>query len=107
MPHEMRLRGVPALAVQLARRKTADGRDQLIMRVESPLEEVAHLTEVALAVLRLNHYLGALLSGNELPLPLIEVYRPGELRTGQLKLPAFVDESHLAAIEGSAKRRRS
>ncbi len=77
------------------------------MRVESPLEEVAHLTKVALAVLRLNHYLEALLSGNELPLPLIEVYRPGELRTGRFKLPAFVEESHLAAIESSAERRRS
>ena len=26
-----------------------------------------------------------------------------ELRSGQFKLPAFVDESHLAAIEGSAE----
>jgi len=108
MPHEMSLRGVPALAVQLARRKTVDGRDQLIMRVESPLEDVAHTTEVALAVLRLNHHLEeALFSGDEnplLPLPLIEVYRPGELRNGQFKLPAFVDESHLAPIGDSAER---
>lgn len=108
MPHEMTLRGVPALAVQLARRKTVDGRDQLIMRVESLLEDVARITGVALAVLRLNHHLEeALFSGAEnplLPLPLIEVYRPGELRKGQFKLPAFVDESHLAAIEGSAKQ---
>jgi hypothetical protein len=99
MAHEMTLRGVPALAVQLARRKTVDGRDQLVMRVESPQEDVAHISEVALAVLRLNHHLEeALFSGDEnplIPLPLIEVYRPGELRKDQFKLPAFVDESHL------------
>ena len=109
MAHEMTLRGVPALAVQLARRKTVDGRDQLIMRVESPQEDVAHISEVALAVLRLNHHLEeAMFNGDEnplLPLPLIEAYRPGELRKDQFKLPAFVDESHLAAIEGSANEK--
>ena len=70
------------------------------MRVESPLEDVAHISEVALTVLRLNHHLEeALFRDDEnplLPLPLIEVYRPGELRKDQFKLPAFVDESHFA-----------
>jgi hypothetical protein len=78
------------------------------MRVESPQKDVALISEVALAVLRLNHHLEeALFSGDEnplIPLPLIEVYQPGELRKDQFKLPAFVDESHLAAIEGSAKQ---
>jgi len=111
MPYEMTLRGVPALAVQLARRKAVDGRDQLIMRVESSLEDVACISEVAFDVLRLNRHLDEeLFSVDEnplIPLPLIEVYRPGELRKDQFKLPAFVDESHLAAIDGSAKVRRS
>ena len=106
MAYEMTVRGVPALAVQLARRKTVDGRDQLIMRVESPLEDVVRIREVALAVLRLNHHLEeALFSDDEnplLPLPLIEAYRPGELRNGQFKLPAFVDESHLDPVERPA-----
>jgi hypothetical protein len=79
--------------------------------VESPLEDVTRISEVALAVLRLNHHLEeALFSGDENPLlppPLIEVYRPGELRKGQFKLPAFGDESHLAPIERPAKGRRS
>lgn len=108
MPHEMSVRGVPALAVQLARQKTVDGRDQLIIRVESPLEDVDRVREVALAVLRLNHHLEeALFSHHEnplLPFPLIEVYRPGELRKGQFKLPAFVDESRLIASDGSARQ---
>jgi hypothetical protein len=51
----------------------------------------------------------ALFGGDEmalLPLPLIEIYRPGELRAGQFKLRAFLDESHLAAVDGSALRTR-
>jgi phenylacetate-coenzyme A ligase PaaK-like adenylate-forming protein len=102
MPHEMMLRGVPVLALQLARRKTVTRRDQLVMRVESPLEDVGDITGAALAVLRLNRQVESLLSGDELPPPIIEVYRPGTLRAGQFKLRPFVEESHLSAIEESA-----
>ena len=108
MAYEMTLRGAPVLAVQLARRKTIDGRDQLILRVESPLQDVDRLTAAALAVMRLNHDLEErLFSGDgmaTLPPPLIEVYRPGELRAGQFKLRPFVDESHLDAIGRPARR---
>jgi len=103
MPQEMTLRGVPALAVQLARRKTRDGRDQLIMRVESPLGDVTHINAVALSVLRLNRQLEDRFRGNELPQPLIEIYRPGELRAGRFKLPAFVDERELDAVDAPAQ----
>jgi hypothetical protein len=102
MPHEMLLRGVPVLAVQLARRKTVDRRDQLIVRVESPLQHGGQINEAALAVLRLNRQVESLLSGDELPLPIIEVYPPGALRMGQFKLRPFVDESHLAVSDGWA-----
>ena len=102
MPHEMLLRGVPVLAVQLARRKTGDGRDQLIVRAESPLQDGGQINEAALAVLRLNRQVESLLNGDELPLPKIEVYPPGALRMGQFKLRPFVDESHLAVSDGWA-----
>jgi phenylacetate-CoA ligase len=102
MPHEMMLRGTPVLAVQLARRKTVDRRDQLVLRVETPLEDLGDITGAALAVLRLNRQVESLLSGDELPPPIIEVYRPGALRAGQFKLRPFVDESHLTAVEGAA-----
>jgi phenylacetate-coenzyme A ligase PaaK-like adenylate-forming protein len=108
MPYEMTLRGVTTLAVQLARRKTLDGRDQLIMRVESPEENTNRLTAVALEALRVNHNLEEALFGSDglasLPLPLVEIYQPGELRTGQFKLRAFVDESHLTAVDPPIKR---
>ena len=102
MPHEMSLRGVPVLAVQLARRKTADRRDQLIVRLESPLQDTGRINEAALAVLRLNRQVESLLNGNELPLPVVEVYPPGALRMGQFKLRPFVDERHLAVDDGWA-----
>jgi phenylacetate-coenzyme A ligase PaaK-like adenylate-forming protein len=108
MPYEMTLRGVPALAVQLARRKNADGRDHLIMRVESPLQDTERVTAVALEALRVNHHLEEALFGDDeralLPPPLIEIYRPGELAAGQFKLRAFVDESHLAAVDHPFKK---
>jgi len=102
MPHEMLLRGVPVLAVQLARRKTDDRRDQLIVRLESVLQDRARINEAALAVLRLNRQVESLLNGNEVPMPVIEVYPPGALRMGQFKLRPFVDESHLAVDDGWA-----
>jgi phenylacetate-coenzyme A ligase PaaK-like adenylate-forming protein len=102
MPQEMLLRGVPVLAVQLACRKTDDRRDQLIMRLESPLQDKARINGAALAVLRLNRQVESLLSGDELPLPVIEVYPPGALRIGQFKLRPFLDERHLAATDGWA-----
>ena len=102
MPHEMSLRGVPVLAVQLARRKTADRRDQLIVRVESPIQDTARINETALAVLRLNRQVESLLNGDELPLPVVEIYPPGALRMGQFKLRPFVDERHLAVDDGWA-----
>jgi hypothetical protein len=56
------------------------------MRVESPLEDVIHITEVALAVLRLNRQVEDRLSGDKLPVPLIEVYQPSEIGCSSLKL---------------------
>jgi phenylacetate-coenzyme A ligase PaaK-like adenylate-forming protein len=108
IPYEMTLRGVPMLAVQLARRKTVDRRDQLILRLESPLHDLDRITAVALKVLRLNHHLQeALFDGDgmaSLSLPLIEAYRPGELSRGQFKVRAFVDEGHLTAGDRPMKR---
>jgi len=102
MPHEMLLRGVPVLAVQLARRKTDDRRDQLIVRLESVLQDRARINEAAVAVLRLNRQVESLLNGNEVPMPMIEVYPPGALRMGQFKLRPFVDETQLAVDDGWA-----
>jgi len=93
MSHEMTIRGAPAMAVQLALRKTDTRLDQVIIRVESPSEDIPLLTRVAIDVFRLNHQMDYLISNAEIPVPIVEVYRPGELRQGRFKLRAFVDES--------------
>jgi len=54
------------------------------------------------AVLRLNRQVESLLNGNEVPMPMIEVYPPGALRMGQFKLRPFVDETQLAVDDGWA-----
>jgi phenylacetate-coenzyme A ligase PaaK-like adenylate-forming protein len=98
-PQQMTLRGVPVLAAQLVRRKTADRLDQAIIRVESPSDDIARITEVAIAVFRLNYQMDYLISDGEIPLPIVEVYRPGQLRAGKFKLRPFVDESHIVVGE--------
>jgi phenylacetate-coenzyme A ligase PaaK-like adenylate-forming protein len=103
MPHEMTLRGASALAAQLVRRKTPDRRDQVIIRVESPLDDVALVTEVAIAVFRLNYQMDELITNREIPLPIVEVYRPGQLRAGALKLRPFIDEAEPVVIAAQTR----
>lgn len=99
MPHAMAAMGAPVNAFQLAKRLTADGRDQIHLRVElvEAGQDVERVSQAAIAALRRHPHMDFHLKDGELPWPIVETFAPGHLTAGRFKVPLYVDETRAAA----------
>jgi phenylacetate-coenzyme A ligase PaaK-like adenylate-forming protein len=93
MQQAMAQAGTPVVVFQLAKRLAADGRHEVVVRIEAPPEQADRVRTNALAALRLSQQLAYLFDDGELPPPVIEVMAPGTLGAGKFKVPPIVDET--------------
>jgi phenylacetate-coenzyme A ligase PaaK-like adenylate-forming protein len=100
MPRTMASLGAPVAAFQLAKRRAADGRDQVHLRVElvDPGQDCRQVEHAAVAALRRHPHMDFHIGDGELPYPIVETYQPGHLTTGRFKVPLYVDETKPVAV---------
>jgi phenylacetate-coenzyme A ligase PaaK-like adenylate-forming protein len=92
MPDYARGKGVPIMAVQVARKKNGL-MDLPVIRVESPVED-----SILVATVMKEAFFKNIQMRNEVDIgsvcePLVEIYKPGQLRSGKFKVPLFIDET--------------
>jgi phenylacetate-coenzyme A ligase PaaK-like adenylate-forming protein len=97
LPLAMAALGAPVTAFQLAKRRAADGRDQIHVRVElaDPGQDIQHVTSAAVNALRRHPQMDDQIGDGEIPRPIVETFSPGQLSAGRLKVPLYVDETHV------------
>ncbi|MBW2966133.1 AMP-binding protein [Candidatus Woesearchaeota archaeon] len=92
MPKYMLSKGIPVLAVQIAKQRV-DKKDLPIIRIESPVPDYEKIEALAIEAFTSNNQMKNEIESGIIHRPKVELYEPGKLRTGRFKIPLFIDET--------------
>jgi len=93
MPNYASKMGVPILAIQIAKQRR-EGKDLPTIRVESPVDDKELVEKVMKEIFLRNPQMRNEVESGTIHEPVLELYKPGELREGKLKVPLFRDETN-------------
>jgi phenylacetate-CoA ligase len=91
MPRQLLARGIPVRAIQVARRRRGL-HDVPVFRIETSVEDRAAIERALLDIFRQNPQMRDMLDAGVIHPPVLELYAPGQLSRGRLKVPVYVDE---------------
>ena len=98
MPRHITKLGIPVRALQIARRREGL-KDVPLFRIETPVEDRASVERALLEVFTRNSQMKDMLDGGIICPPVVEIYPPGALSRGRLKVPVYVDERDASNAE--------
>lgn len=91
MPRQFMARGIPVRAIQVARQRRG-AHDVPVFRIETPIGDRAAIERAVFEIFTQNAQMRDMLAAGMIHPPVVELYAPGQLSRGRLKVPVYVDE---------------
>ncbi|HLH73258.1 MAG TPA: AMP-binding protein [Chloroflexota bacterium] len=103
MPRYLSKLGIPVRALQIARRREGL-KDVPLFRIETPVQDRTAVERAVIEVFTRNGQMKDMLEGGIIYPPIVEIYSPGMLSRGRLKVPVYVDEREMSTVEQMSGR---